>query len=553
MIVLGLSGATQHDPAACLVIDGKIIAMAEEERLIRIKRAPNQLPVRSTMYCLHEAGIRLDDVDCIAASWDPALDPGEDRYRHFVTWLFNEEPFRACRRPPVEFVGHHLAHAASSFFCSGYQEAAILVVDGAGEDVSTSIGVGRGNEIRLQQQFGISHSLGILYAFAAEHTGLGANNEGKLMGLAAYGEPKVVLDPIRLEPDGYRIELPGVKDLPLRELWAPLYGEWSSWMTERFGPANLAAYSWNAFGSRPQRRLELPKRMMDLAASVQEALTQSLIHLARIATRRYNTRRLVIAGGVGLNCSANGVIRQSGVVDELFVVPAAHDAGGALGAAMWVAAQSGSMLAFPGPFLGPCYADSAIIDLLKSAGARYFEPADIADYAAKLLASGRVVGWYQGRMEIGPRALGHRSILALPDSVEVRDRVNRLKGREMWRPLSPSVLSPAAPDLLVDSRPSPFMLSASPTTEKAQSLIPATLHVDGTARPQTVTPADGIYFELIKSVQSRTGIPALLNTSFNLEDEPIVCSPRDALRTFFLSDLDALVLGGFVIEKPTAR
>ena len=538
-----------HDPAACVVTDGKVVAMVEEERLSRVKRASNQLPTRSVMCCLNQAGLTFDDIDVIAASWNPELDPKEDRYRHYVTWLMNEEPFRGCRRPPVEYVQHHLAHAASTYFGSGFSEAAIIVVDGAGEVSATSLGFGSGTKITLEQKFGIRDSLGLFYAFAAEHSGLCANNEGKLMGLAAYGDPTHDIDLVRLESDGYHVDFPHVPDLPLRDIWAPLYGAWTEWFTQRFGEANQAKYVWDTSGSRFRHSLDVPETTKNLAASVQKGLERTLVHLVDVVTRRYNTRKVVIAGGVGLNCSANGAIRRSGLVDELYVMPAAYDAGGAIGAALFLAAQAGTTPRTFSPYLGPEYDNDLIVSTLSQAGINYTEPPDLEEHTADLLAKGRIVGWFQGRMEIGPRALGHRSILALPSTTAVRDGVNRLKGREHWRPLSPSVLEEESDKMLEDSRPSPYMLVADRATPWASQHAPAVVHVDGTARAQTVSRDEGRYHRLIERVYQRTGIPALLNTSFNLDDEPIVCTPRDALRTFVFSDLDALVIGDVVVEK----
>jgi carbamoyltransferase len=251
MIILGLSGATQHDPAACLVVDGKVIAMVEEERLTRIKHGREQLPIRSILYCLAEADLKLDDVDVIASSWDSAAESGSPKFGHFVDHLLVHEAFRYSRRPAIEYIDHHLAHAASAFYSSGFPEAAVLVADGAGENTSTSIGFGRGSEVRIDRRFGLRHSLGHFFTFAAEHTGLGSGNEGKLMGLAAYGTVMGEVDPIRLEPDGYSVELAGLTDMPMDELWAPLYEGWRDWFTRRFGPPNTAQFTWDRDNGRP--------------------------------------------------------------------------------------------------------------------------------------------------------------------------------------------------------------------------------------------------------------------------------------------------------------
>lgn len=549
MIILGLSGALGHDPAACLVIDGRVVAMVEEERLSRVKHGRDQLPINATNYCLGHAGISIDDVDYIAVSWEPKLDPGVPIYQNFLPHLLVHDYFRPKTQPKVEYVHHHLAHAASAFYSSGFPEAAVLVVDGVGEDSATSIGVGRGTGLHLEQNFGPRHSLGHYYSFAAEHTGLGSGHEGKLMGLAAYGEASVPVDVIKLEPDGYRIDLPGVGDSPMRDLWAPLYEGWTKWFTDNFSAPNKPRFIWDTASGRTRRVLDLPPWCANLAASVQAALVEALLHLARVATERYRTRRLVIAGGVGLNCSANGVISRSGIIDDLFITPAAHDAGGALGAALYVAAQLGKVAPPSDVALGPSFATSDVAALLRRNGVRFTDTNDVAAHTADLLARGKAVGWFQGRSEVGPRALGQRSILAVPDSVETRDRINQIKGREAWRPLSPSVLASHAASLLTDRRHSPHMLVASSTTDLARTAIPAAVHVDGTARPQHVTDQNGVYHRLLTKVLETTGVPAVLNTSFNVAGEPIVGTPFDAVRTFFSSGLDALVIEDLVVEK----
>jgi carbamoyltransferase len=549
MIVLGISGVFGHDPAACLVQDGRVVAMVEEERLTRNKHGFGELPISATLYCVAEAGITLADIDCVAASWNPSLDPTATHLQEFATQFFNHDIWRSFRKPNIEYVDHHLAHAASAFFSSGYPEGAILVIDGNGENVATSVGCGQGTQIRLDAQYGVSHSLGHFYKNVTQFVGLGDHDEGKLMGLAAYGKSISDFEPIRLLDDGYSIDIMDVDPLPAYRRFKVLWHAWRSWLVNHFGEPSSADYQWDSAKGRVSRRADLLPKAADIAASAQEALTRVVLHLVEQAVRRYKTRRLVMAGGVALNCSTNGAILGSGLVEELYIVPAAHDAGGSLGAAQYLASTHERVQPLATPYLGPKFARDDIAQLLRRTGVSYCEPHDIAKYTAEILAGGKTVGWFQGRAEVGPRALGGRSILALPTSTGVRDHVNRLKGREMWRPLSPSILNSAASVLLERPHPSPYMLLALQVTEHAKELMPGVVHVDSTARPQTVTEREGRYCQLLEAVYNITGVPGVLNTSFNLAGEPIVATPNDAIRSFFNSELDVLVLGDFAVQK----
>ncbi len=550
MLVLGLSGVFGHDAAACLMADGRVVAMMEEERVTRSPHAPGAVPVYSTLYCLSEYGIQFGDLDCVAASWNPALDPTARHLAGYLDRYFSHEAWRATARPHAEYVDHHLAHAASAFFGSGFPEAAVLVVDGNGENVSTSIGFGQGTSLRLDQAYGVSHSLGQFYTCVTHHLGLGSHAEGKTMGLAAYGRPTVDIDPIRTTGDGYLVNLVNVDGMPADARFPALISAWSSWLESRFGEPGAVAYSWDAAAASPRRAPQISEREANIAASAQDRLASVMVHLAKTATERYQTRSLVIAGGVGLNCSANGAIHDSGLVDNLYIVPAAHDAGGALGAAMWVTAAAGTApRPLESPYLGPAVTQTHTADGLRMLGIPFSEPADVDACTADLLARGLVVGWVQGRLEIGPRALGNRSILALPRDPGVRDQVNSVKNRELWRPLAPAILDRDA-GKLCSTPPSPYMLRAVHATDAARQMIPATVHIDGTMRPQLVTQAGNPrFYALLERVAEQTGAGAVLNTSFNLSGEAIVCSARDAVRSFLGSALDVLVIDGLVIEK----
>lgn len=549
MFILGISGVFGHDAAACLVQDGKVLAMVEEERLTRIKHALGTLPIQSIFYCLQSGNITLNDIDCVTLSWDPSLDPTATYLREFEQNLFQHELWQRFTKPAVEYVPHHLAHAASSYYASGFDEAAILVIDGHGEDVATSIGYGKGYQLQIDQKMSISHSLGHFYHQATRYVGLGGQDEGKLMGLASYGEPIDNIDVIHLDSEGYHIDLLNVDNLPAPQRYARLGQAWREWFQERFGAANAPQYGWSS-ATGMKRQLDLPLHFANVAASVQQCLTQTILHLARYATEHYQTRNIVLAGGVALNCSANGVLLRSGIVDQLYVVPAANDAGGALGAALYVSAAASPVQALPTVYLGPSFDHQDVVTTLCTCQLRFQEVDDIYRRTATLLAEGKIVGWFQGGMEVGPRALGNRSILALPTSTEVRDRVNTVKGRELWRPLSPSLLDTAISDVLTYSHPSPYMLTAIPVKQNKVNVIPAVVHVDGTVRPQVVSQASNErYWRLLQAVHQQTGVPGVLNTSFNLAGEPIVCKPSDAVRSFSSSALDALVIGDVLLEK----
>lgn len=532
MIVLGLSGVFGHDPAACLIRDGAIVAAAEEERFTRLKHGFAQVPLSAVLFCLHQAGVSLSDVDCIAASWNPNLAPGNTTLRDYLGWLFDRlGAFRGERLPPIEYVDHHIAHAASAFFGSGYPEAAIVVVDGQGEEASTSIGVGRNRTLRLETVGGIESSLGQFFRSTSEFVGFPGFSEGKFMGLAAYGRVVDTPDPFELTSEGY----------------APA-SDWPAWLATNFGQSNHARCRWEGERGRLSRDLQLPQWCSDLAATAQHHLERVLLHLIEIAIRRAGTRSVVLAGGVALNCSANGAAWRSGCADRIYIPPAPHDAGGAIGAAMWVASRHGQVRATASACLGPRFSSGMVADTLADLGLEFEEPSDIAASVADLIDREKIVGWFDGCMEFGPRALGSRSILASPRSPEMRERVNQLKGREQWRPLAPSMLACEARELIGDAGPFPFMLVASRASSEGSTQMPAAVHVDGTVRAQTVS-GPGRFAELLRAVKARTDRGVVLNTSFNLDFEPIVCTPQDAVRTFFSSSLDALAIEGLLLIK----
>ncbi|MFI7356170.1 carbamoyltransferase [Streptomyces avidinii] len=567
--MLGLGGPYYHDASACLVIDGRIVAFAEEERFSRRKHHRDSRSCAvAAAYCLAEAGITLEEVDEIAIAFNPTWPTPSDTCTdaELIAELLDPALFGHHRPRQVTVIEHHLAHAASAFHPSGFDEAAVLVVDGSGDGVSATLAHGTASGCKVLRQFPFSQSLGWFYETVAEHLGLGDwTSSGKLMGLAGYGNPdRYTLDFLTPTAGGYHLDLSryGIHpDESVDDQYTDLryYG--------RLKTAYATAYT--GLGIPPHRRARtytsgriIPDTAYrtehaDLAASAQHLLEQCLIELAREVLTLTGATRLCVAGGVGLNCSANGRLAALRGVEELFVQPAAGDAGCAIGAALEVALRRGD-LALPGPAMttaahGPSFDAGAIRTVLNDYGLAFQDLGDdLPTAVAGHLALGRTVGWFQGRMEAGPRALGQRSILADAHHARARDHINEhVKHREPWRPLAPVLLADAAPDLIGTHAPHPFMIVARQATNIAREVIPAAVHADGTLRPQTVAPDDtDPYARLLASFAEQTGRPpALLNTSFNHEAEPIVCTPRDAVATFAASPLDALAIGPFLIRK----
>jgi len=577
-IVLGLGGPYYHDASACLVVDGRVVAFAEEERFSRRKHHRDSRSCAvAAAYCLDEAGVTLAEVDEIAIAFNPAWPRSSHTCTdaELIAEILDPALFDHHRPRQVTVVEHHLAHAASAFHPSGFAETAVLVVDGSGDGISTTLAHGTTSGLQVLRQFPFSQSLGWFYETVAEHLGLGDwTSTGKLMGLAGYGDPdRYRLDFLAPRPGGYHLDLSrwGIRpDERVEDQYTDLR------YYRRLKAAYAAAYT--DLGIPPHRRTRTYRggRAMvdpgfraehaDLAAAAQHLLEQCLTELAREALTLTGAPRLCVAGGVGLNCSANGRLADLDGIEELFVQPAAGDAGCAIGAALEVARRRAD-LTLPGPpmtsaALGPSFDAASIHTALTDYGLAFDDHGDaLPTVTATQLARGHTVGWFQGRMEAGPRALGQRSILADAHRTEVRDRVNHdVKHREPWRPLAPVLLQQAAPDLIGTRVPHPFMIVTRQATETAQRLIPAAVHVDGTLRPQTVAhnandPSGGDpYARLLASFAEQTGRPpALLNTSFNHDAEPIVCTPRDAIATFAASPLDALAIGPFLVTKNRAR
>jgi carbamoyltransferase len=565
MYILGIS-CFYHDSAACLVKDGEIVAAASEERFTRKKHDPDY-PAQAIAYCLQEAGIQPAELDYVAFYDKPLLKFERLLKMYMASFPRSFSSFRRAmpvwlkeklwtpqiiRRElddyagPVLFLEHHMSHAASAFFVSPFDKAAILTVDGVGEWATAAWGTGEGNRIELVDEIRFPHSLGMLYSAFTYYLGFKVNSaEYKVMGLSPYGEPRyanlIKQHLIKIADDGsFRLNM---------DYFAYHYG--LTMTNERFD---------KLFGGPPrQPEAELTQREKDLAMSVQKVTEEVVLKMARSLHQKTGLKDLCMAGGVALNCVANGRLLREGPFERIFVQPAAGDAGGAVGAAMYVwhsVLDKPRDFVLPHSYWGPGFDDNAIESFLDQHGVPYerLERPQLLERTAKQIEDQKVVGWFQGRMEFGPRALGSRSILADPRVAENRDRVNlKIKFRESFRPFAPVALLERAPDYFDLRAPDPYMLFVSDVLPDKR-VIPAVTHVDGSARLQTVErDVNPLYYDLIAAFEKRTGTPVLINTSFNVRGEPIVCSPEDAYSCFLRTDMDVLVMGRTTMEKIEGR
>jgi len=588
--ILGIS-AFYHDAVAALVVDGKVFAAAQEERFSR-KKHDADFPANAIQYCLSDAGIGAEDVDYVGFYEKPFLKferlletylgSAPASYSSFLKaipkWLKQKMHLRreldrgvgAGYKKQYVFMEHHESHAASAFFPSPFERAAILTVDGVGEWATATCGIGEGNRIRLTHQLDFPHSLGLLYSAFTYYCGFRVNSgEYKLMGLAPYGDPKyanLILERlIDLKDDGsFRMDL--------------------SYFNYCHGLTMTSRKFHRLFGGPPrQPEACLSQHQMDVAASIQLVTEEIMLRMSRHVHAQTGMTELCLAGGTALNCVANGRILREGPFDDIWIQPAAGDAGGALGAALFIWHQ---LLNKPrscqpldcqrGSYLGPAFGEREIQSFLDRTGAVYhrFENEDLlCDHVSDLIAGEKVVGWLQGRMEFGPRALGARSILGDARSRQIHSVMNlKIKFRESFRPFAPSVLQECAHKFF-ETEPHqqcPYMLLVVPVREDkrrelngeeislkgldklkvVRSDVPAITHVDYSARLQTVDrDRHGRYYKLLKTFEEKTGFPVIINTSFNVRGEPIVCSPEDAYRCFMATHMDALVLEGFVLLK----
>lgn len=571
MYVLGMS-ESGHNAAACLLYKGKLLHFAEEERFTRIKSAPNSYPIQASVFCLNAQNIRINDIACIAIGWNVEKYCGEmqafykslsEQYQKDTVTIMTEEMllerfrkdrvvhriqegFRSVgigeKLPPIVFFDHHLAHACSTFYCSGQEEAIIFTIDAAGEDIATAVFRGHNLDINTIDSYPLPHSLGWFYSMATEYIGFLPNqHEGKVMGLAPYGqdESKVrdVLNRVLYQANGkYQVD-------PTYIFYGKhTYGtRFTDRLVEELGPPRSRYHPIN-------------DHHRNVAYVAQDILEQTILHLVKKYMATTNTKNLCLAGGVAMNCKLNGLIARLKNVENLFIQPASQDSGTALGAAMLASKDLGYDPRFEmtHPYWGPSYDNGEIERFLELANIRYKRLENPSEIAADYLAREKIVGWFQGRMEMGSRALGSRSILANPSTLAAKDTVNnKVKFREVWRPFAPALRQTNKDTLFHEATDSYFMMCAFQVRELASRQIPAAIHIDGSARPQTVPPQEPYkrYWQLLRDFEEKASVPAILNTSFNIKGEPIVCTPQDAIRCFFSTGLDALFIEDFLIEK----
>ncbi len=584
--ILGVS-AYYHDSAACLVRDGEIVAAAQEERFTRVKHDPS-FPSHAVAFCLREGGLAAGDLDAVAFYEKPFLKFerllqtylafAPRGLRSFVTamplWIRHKLWMRDNIRKELGFAGrivfpeHHESHAASAFFPSPFREAAFLTIDGVGEWTTTSWGTGRGNGLEILAELQFPHSLGLLYSAFTYYTGFKVNSgEYKVMGLAPYGEPKyrdlILSELMDLKEDGsFRLNM--------------AYFDYCTGFTMTNGRFD------RLFGGPPRKpESPLTQRDMDIARSVQDVTEEVMLRMARTIHRETGMKNLCLAGGVALNCVGNGRILREGPFDSVWIQPAAGDAGGAVGAALFAWHQ---VLGNPrevqepadrmrGAYLGPAWDRDSLLAYLQKSGIAYTElsEAELPATVADLIASEKVIGWFQGRMEFGPRALGSRSILGDARSPRMQEVMNlKIKFRESFRPFAPTVLREKVSEYFELDRESPYMLLVAPVRKEicremsdeerarfgldklhvVRSCVPAVTHVDYSARVQTVDrDVNPLFYRTIEALHERHGCPLVINTSFNVRGEPIVCSPDDAYRCFMRTNMDFLVMGPFLLDK----
>ena len=551
--IIGIS-AFFHDSACCLLQDGRLTAAAEEERFTRIKADPS-IPKYAFRYCLQQAKLRINDIDCVAYYEDPQKKLDRqlwcERFGQKVDVLTRSKP-RIVENTiremlgydgPVFYTDHHMSHAASSFFYSGFDEAAILTADGVGEWATTTYGSATRNKLELFEEVRFPDSLGLLYSTITSYLGFGVNDgEYKVMGLAPYGQPRYV-DKIRalvIDADGGQFNL----DMRFFEFVA--------------GRRMYSGELIDLLGN-PARREDddILTFHTDIARSMQVVLEEILIKKCHYLHQRTHLDNLCMAGGVALNCVANGKILREGPFTKMFVQPAANDAGGAIGAAAIAHLQLTGEAPFPGrmthAYLGPSFSSETIYKLIRATGLKFTDLRNNRERllyeTAERIREGKVIGWFQGRMEFGPRSLGARSILADPRGPDMRNRINKMvKKREGFRPFAPAVLDYKAKDHFDIDHDSPFMLETCRVISPLA--LPAITHIDGSARVQTVAQlTNPSFYGLLEAFDKLTGCPILLNTSFNVKGEPIVCTPEDALRCFITADIDSLVIGDYIIDR----
>ena len=574
MYILGLLFGGRN-PSACLLKDNEVVAMAEEERFTRIKHANLEFPTQSINFCVNEANIGLEDIDHIAVGWDASKYDSLFMAEFFLKTWFKYNPYdektlnwqiTRLKRfksnsliknvsgafkgmgfkgelPPVHFIPHHFAHAASTFFLSGFDEASILTIDGHGEEDCSVLWYGKGTKITKLEQINIPDSLGWFYTVFTAFLGfLPHDGEGKTMGLAPYGKEN--LEVFRKIGEVITINNDGTYCINPKLVYGPKSKEheyFTNWFLELFGKPRL-------------KDEPLTEYHKDVAFVVQVKLEEAVIGLAKRLVKKTGIRKLCLAGGTHMNCKLNGKLLEQEFVDEVFVIPMSADNGISLGAALAVANKHGIDVRkkIEHVYLGPEFSDEEIEICLNKFGLKYKKSRDIAAETAKLLTEDCIIGWFQGRMECGARALGNRSILANPKDPDMREKVNkRVKFREMWRPFCPSVLAEKADNyFMMNGHEAPYMIIAYYSRDGVDKQLPSVVHVDGSVRPQTVDKnINPLYWSLIREFEKLSGVPVILNTSFNIKGEPIICRPIEAINCFLKTEIDYLCIGNFIVSK----
>lgn len=575
MNILGINGLGVV-PSACVIANGQLIAFAEEERFVRQKGAFGLMPGRSVKFCLEKAQLTLNDIDSVAIGWNSPFykymmplfllgqylksSPQRQNASNFFKVseeLIKHQPGNTIRHlteslrsvglrgelPPVEFVPHHLAHAASAYYTSGFNKAHILVIDGSGENKCTTLLKGDGTTITTLKTFKIPHSLGWFYQSITEFLGFLPNrHEGKLMALASYGAPNSIIAKklqyiVKLHKEG-------------EYTYAPKFSISGTHKQGKIFSEELVGL----LGDPRFKEDPITQYHRDIAFETQSLLEKIVMSLVlRLSREEDYNGNICIAGGVGLNCKMNGKIADLPQVKKIFVPPVANDAGTALGAAMYLSNRRSVSSAFQmeHAYWGPEYSNEQVKKALDQCEAKYTYDENIALSTARLLAGNKIVGWFQGRMEVGSRALGARSILANPTPQQIRDVINeKVKQRELWRPFAASILDEEKDRYVINAQPSPFMTLSFKVTNEATKSLASAIHIDDTIRPQFVTKhTNPRYWKLISEFGKLTGVYAVLNTSFNTDEEPIVCTPYDAIRTFYGSGLDYLVINDYIVYK----
>lgn len=557
MNILGVN-CFMHDTAACLVKDGELIAFGEEERFNRNKHT-TEFPYQAIAWCMKEGHLGVSEVDVVTLTFKPwlclvrglgqiitycplVISRYKNRFAHSLCQFSRKSQIKDLGiRAPVHHVGHHASHLASAFFVSPFREAALLSIDGGGDFVSTTLAFGRDNSIKILKEIRNPHSVGDIYSAITDYLGFRPySDEGKVMGLAPYGKPRFIdqfRQMVSLKPDGsFRID--------------PTYFGFAAggWVTDRFV---------EVLGPPRGKGESLDERHADIAASVQQITEEVVFHTLRYLAEITGVKKLCLAGGVALNSVTNGKIEDETQFDEVYIIPACGDAGTALGSALWfyhqVLKNPRLDAALTHAYYGYCTTNEELKAFLDSSKIPYETLSDPASRAAKLIANGAIVGWFQERAEIGPRALGNRSILADPRIPEMKDIMNkRVKHREPFRPFAPSILIEETGNYFEKNHATPFMLHIFQIRKEMRNVIPAVTHVDGSGRLQTVSKeANPLYWQLITEFQKLTGVPVVFNTSFNDKGEPIVNTSKDAVKCFYTTGMDYLIMGNYLLNKKT--